>query len=145
MDVDVSVRFKQSEINGLFQEVEELKRKRAHLKGELDKVTEQINKKTNQIIHYIQKNGNVLAYKNNVPYILSVKQKISKKFDKSQLANDVGKSTSELNLIGVAELVEERKISSQQLKQYEHEETNLVLKARKAKKSDIDLLGARAL
>ncbi|WP_052523771.1 hypothetical protein [Geobacillus kaustophilus] len=77
--------------------------------------------------------------------ILSVKQKISKKFDKSQLANDVGKSTSELNLIGVAELVEERKISSQQLKQYEHEETNLVLKARKAKKSDIDLLGARAL
>jgi hypothetical protein len=138
MDVNVNVHFKQSEINGLFQEVEELKRQRALLKEEIDK-------KVDKIIRHIQKNGNVIAYKNNVPYVLSIKQKISKKFDKSQLANDVGKSTSELNLIGVAELVEERKITSQQLKQYEHEEANLVLKARKAKKSDIDLLGARAL
>lgn len=134
MDVNVNVHFKQSEINGLFQEIEELKRKRALLK-------EQIDQKTDKIIRHIQENGNVLAYKNNVPYVLSIKQKISKKFDKSQLANDVGKSTSELNLIGIAELVEERKISSQKLKQYEHEETNLVFKARKAKKSDIDLLG----
>lgn len=138
MDVNINVHFKQSEINRLFQEIEELKRKRALLK-------EQIDQKTEKIIRHIQENGNVLAYKNNVPYVLSIKQKISKKFDKSQLANDVGKSTSELNLIGIAELVEERKISSQQLKQYEHEETNLVLKARKAKKSYIDLLGARAL
>jgi hypothetical protein len=138
MDVNANVHFKQSEINGLFQEVEELKRQRALLKEEIDK-------KVDKIIRHIQKNGNVIAYKNNVPYVLSIKQKISKKFDKSQLANDVGKSTSELNLIGVAELVEERKITSQQLKQYEHEEENIVLKARKAKKSDIDLLGAHAL
>lgn len=138
MDVNVSVNYKASEINGLFNEVEQLKKQRIALK-------EQIDKKTETIISHILKHGNVLAYKDNVPHVLSVKSRTSKKFDKSALANDTGVTTSELNLIGVAELVEERKVSSDQLRKYEYEEPKQVLKARKAKSSDIDLLGSRAL
>jgi CHASE1-domain containing sensor protein len=138
MDINVSVNFKASEINGLFQELEELKKQRANLKDEIEK-------KMDTIVRHIEKNGNVLAYKNNVAHVLSVKARTTKKFDKSQLATDTGRSSSELNLIGVAELVEEKKTSSEQLKKYRHDEMKVVLKARKAKKSDIDLLGSRAL
>ncbi|MEK3887481.1 hypothetical protein [Bacillus sp. FSL K6-3431] len=138
MDVNVSVNYKQSEINGLFNEIEQLKKQRANLK-------EQMDKKTETIISHILQQGNVLAYKNDVPHILSVKNKYTKRFDKSQLANDTGVPSGELNLIGVAELVEGKKTSSEALKKYINEESEQVLKARKAKKSDMDLLGARAL
>ena len=138
MDINVNVQFKQSEINGLFQEIEEMKKQRANLK-------DAIENKTDQIINHILKHGNVLAYKNDKPHILTVVGRATKKFDKSQLANDTGKSSNELNLIGVAELVEQKKTNSTKLKQYQHEEVKRVLKARKAKKSDVDLLGVRAL
>lgn len=138
MDINVKVNFKASEINGMFKEVEEMKRERAHLK-------DQIDKKTERIIKHILENGNVLAYKDDRPYVLTVKSRTTKTFDKSQLASDTGKSTTELNLIGVAELVEEQKTSSEQLKRYRYEEVKQVLKARKAKKSDIELLGSRVL
>lgn len=138
MDVNVNVNFKASEINGLFNEIEQLKKQRKALKEEIDQ-------KTEKIIQHILKNGNVLAYKNDKPHILSVVARTSKKFDKSELATDTGKTPSELNLIGVAELVEEKKTTSEQLKKYQHEELKQVIKARKAKPSEIDLLGARAL
>jgi uncharacterized protein YdcH (DUF465 family) len=133
LDINVAVNLKSSEINGLYQEVEELKSQRAKLK-------DQIDVKTNKIIKHIKENGKVLAYKNNVAHILTVGSRTTKKFDKSQLANDTGKSASELNLIGVAELVEEQRTSSEKLKSYRQEEVKEVLKARKAKKSDIELL-----
>lgn len=138
MDVNVNVNFKESEINGLFNEIEEMKKQRANLK-------EAMEQKTEQIIKHILKNGNVLAYKNNKPHILSVIGRSSKKFDKNELAQDTGVSPSELNLIGVAELVEDKKTSSEQLKRYQHEEVKQVLKARKAKRAEMDLLGVRAL
>lgn len=138
MDVTIGVNYKQSEINGLFNEIEDLKKQRANLK-------EAIDSKTDRIIKHILQNGNVLAYKNNEAHVLVVKNRTSKKFDKSQLALDTDRSARDLNLIGVAELIEDRVTTSEKLKQYQFEESNQVLKARKAKKSDIELLGARAL
>lgn len=138
MDINVNVNFKQSEINGLYNEVEQLKKQRANLK-------EAIDQKTETIIRHILVHGSVLAYKNDKPHVLTVVGRASRKFDKSQLSNDTGVPSAELNLIGVAELVEDRKTTSDQLKKYQHEEVRQVLKARKAKKSDVDLLGARAL
>lgn len=138
MDVNVNVNYKQSEINGMFNEVEAMKHKRAMLK-------EQIDDKTQKIIEHILKHGNVLAYKNDVPHVLTVTQRTSTKFDKAQLAADTGVDQTELNLIGVAELVENQRTTSEKLKSYQTEEGKYALKARKAKKSDIDILGVRAI
>lgn len=138
MDVNISVNYKASEINGLFNEIEQMKRQRMALK-------ERIDGKTDEIIHHIKKHGNVLAYKNNVPHVLSVIGRTSTKFDRASFAEKVGLPQSELNLIGVAELVEKKKTTSDEMEAYLKDEVKHVLKARKAKKSEIDLLGARAL
>ncbi|MDC3412558.1 hypothetical protein [Terrihalobacillus insolitus] len=138
MDVNVNVNYKQSEINGLYQDVESLKKERARLKDSIDK-------KTETIISHILNNGNVLAYKDDKPHVLTVKYGRTIKFDKSALASELNVTVSELNYIGLAELVEEKRITSGELKKYEYEEDTQKLKARKAKKSDIDLLGARAI
>ena len=132
-DINFQSRVKQSEINGLFQETEELKKQRAHIK-------EQIDSKTEKIISHILKNGNVLAFKDNTPHVLTVRNTESKKFDRAALASDMDMSSRELNLIGVAELVEENMITSDKLKEYEYYETVQKLKATKAKKSDIELI-----
>ncbi|MGM8215150.1 hypothetical protein ACLIA0_06170 [Bacillaceae bacterium W0354] len=138
MDFNVNTEIKQSEINGLYQEVEELKKERAKLK-------DQIDNKTDKIIQHILNHGKVIAYKDNVPHVLLVKNGQATKFDKSRLANDLDISTRELNLIGVAELVEEGRISAKKLKDYEYEEATQKLKARKAKKTDMELiLGGRS-
>ncbi|OLN21425.1 hypothetical protein BTO30_15015 [Domibacillus antri] len=138
MDVNVTVQYKQSEINGLFNEVESLKKQRVNLK-------DQIDAKTEKIIAHILKNGNVLAYKDNVPHVLTVVGRTSTKFDKASFADRVGVPQKDLNLIGVAELVEEKKTTSDEMEEFLIDESKQVLKARKAKKSDIDLLGGRAL
>ena len=137
MDFNVNTEIKQSEINGLYQQVEELKKQRANLK-------DQIDAKTEKIIKHILEHGKVIAYKDNVPHVLMVKNSQVKKFDKSKLANDLDVSSRELNLIGVAELVEENRITSSKLKDYNYEETVQKLKARKATKGDMELiLGGR--
>lgn len=133
MDINVNTKLKQSEINGLFQEMEQLKNKRKQLK-------ELIDQKQETIINHILKNGNVLAYKDNVPHILTVKDGTLKKFDKARLADNVGRTQAELNVVGIAEIVEENKISSEELRDYFYEEPKQTLKARKAKKSDIELI-----
>lgn len=138
MDVNINVNYKASEISGLFNEVEQMKRKRSVLK-------ESIDKKTDEIIRHIQKNGNVLAYKGDVPHVLSVAGRTSTKFDKSAFAEKVDRPQSELNAIGIAEVVEDKLITSSEMEKFLVDETKQVLKARKAKKSDIDLLGSRAL
>lgn len=136
--MNVNTQIKQSEINGLFQEVEQMKKDREKLKDQSDS-------KTEKIISHILKNGNVIAYKDNLPHVLTVKNSISRKFDKSQLAADMEMTTKELDLIGIAELVESGKISSKKLEEYYYDEPTQKLKARKAKKSDIELIfgGAR--
>lgn len=136
MDVNVNVQYKESDINGLYQEVEQLKKKRTVIK-------EHIDQKTETIVSHILKHGNVLAYKDDVPHVLTVKDGESKKFDKSSLAAQLNMSVSELNLIGVAEVVEEGRITVNKLKDYEYKEPTQKLKARKAKKSDMELLRSR--
>ncbi|ENH96699.1 hypothetical protein J416_09384 [Gracilibacillus halophilus YIM-C55.5] len=133
MDVNFNVQYEQSEINGMFQDIEQLKKDRTRLK-------ETIDQKTEKIIKHILQHGNVLAYKDNTPHVLTVKQVEKKKFDKSSLAGDLDITTKELNLIGVAELVEENRITAEKLKEYEFFEPDQKLKARKAKKTDIELL-----
>lgn len=134
MDVNINAHMKQSEINGLYNEMEQLKNKR---KQDL----ELIQTKEDQIIKHILKHGNVIAYKDNVAHVLTVKNGSTRKFDKAKLADDVGRSQSELNVVGIAEIVEDKKISSKQLEDYFYEEPTQKLKARKAKKSDMELLG----
>lgn len=138
MDVTINVNYKQSDINGLFNEIEELKIQREKLKLTIDA-------KTETVIKHILANGNVLAYKNNAAHVLTVKMRNTKKFDKTQLAVDTDVPSRDLNLIGIAELIEGKITSSTRLKEYVYEEPKQVLKARKAKKSDIELLGSRAL
>jgi len=132
-DLNVRTEIKQSEINGLFQEVEQLKKDRSRMK-------ETIDKKTEKIISHILKNGNVLAYKDDFPHVLTVKNVEVKKFDKSSLATDLDMTAKELNLIGVAELVERNRITSEKLNEYEFYENDQRLKANKAKKRDMELI-----
>lgn len=133
MDVNVNTHMKQSEINGLYNDMESLKSERKRLK-------ESIDQKEKKIIKHILGHGNVMAYKDNVPHILTIKNSNTNKFDKAKLADDTGKTQKELNYIGVAELVEEKKVSSEQLEEYFYEEPKQSLKARKAKKSDMELM-----
>lgn len=133
MDVNVNTHMKQSEINGLYNDMESLKNERKRLK-------ESIDQKEEKIIKHILEHGNVMAYKDNVPHILTIKNSNTNKFDKAKLADDTGKNQKELNYIGVAELVEEKKVSSEQLEEYFYEEPKQSLKARKAKKSDMELM-----
>ncbi|WP_062320868.1 hypothetical protein [Halolactibacillus sp. JCM 19043] len=133
MDINVQTHLKQSEINGLYQEIEDLKTQRARLK-------ETIDTKTEKIIKHILKHGNVIAYKENVSYILTVKLARTTKFDKSALSNDLNVPQKELDLVGVAELVEGNRITSQKLSGYYYEDQAQKLNARKAKKSDIELI-----
>ena len=138
MDVNVNVNLNPSEINGLFNEVESLKKQRSGM-GDLIEV------KTQKIIHHIQQHGNVLAYKDDIPYILTVGQQVATKLDKQRLASDTDVTVAELNLLGVAELVEDGRLSADQIKSYQYQEPKVVLKARKAKKQDIAFFRSRGI
>lgn len=133
MDINVRTQVQQSEINGLFNDIEALKKERQKLKDSIDK-------KTDKIISHILENGNVLAYKDNVAHVLTVKNGNTTKFDKSALAEKLGVSTKELDYVGIAEFVEEKKITSGELNEFYYQEPTQKLKARKAKKSDIELI-----
>lgn len=124
---------KQSEINGLYNEMEQLKKQR---KKDMDT----INKKEEQIIQHILEHGNVLAYKEDVPHILTVVNGSTRKFDKARLADETGRTQAQLNPPGIAEIVEDGQASSKELEDYYYEEPEQKLKARKAKKSDMELL-----
>lgn len=138
-DININVNMKHSEANGLFGEIQELKRKKANAE-------ELIEQKTKQIIEHIIEHGNVLAYKNNEPYVLTVGYRHTNKFDKAQLASDTGSSETELNYVGVAELVEQKSVSAKALEDYYKLESTRTLKARKATKKDMELLlGRRGL
>lgn len=135
-DIDVSVQMKPSQVNGLFQQIEDMKRQRLVLK-------EQIDAKTEEIIDYIVKNGNVLAWKNDQAFILTVGSKEQNVFNKAQLAADTGVAENALNMLGIVELVEDNRTSSEQLKDYYQIQSKPALKARKAKKKDIEMFRSR--
>lgn len=133
MDVNVNTHMKQSEINGLYNDMEQLKNERKRLK-------ETIDKKEDKIVKHILEHGIVLAYKDNVPHVLTIKNSNTKKFDKARLADDTDRTQKELDYVGVAELVEEQRLSSEKLEDYFYEEPKQALKARKARKSDMELM-----
>lgn len=132
-DFNVKTNIQQSEINGLFQEVESLKKQRTQMK-------ESIDAKVEKIISHILKNGNVLAYKDDQPHVLTVTNGQTTKFDKSLLASDLEVTVKELDYVGVAEMVEEKRVTSEKLNEYFYQEPTQKLKARKAKKVDIELI-----
>ncbi|CDQ17971.1 hypothetical protein [Halobacillus karajensis] len=137
-DFEVRTQIQDSKINGLYQEVNEIKNKRSQLKDTQDQ-------KTEKIISHVLKHGNVIAYKNNEPYVLTVKNQKSRKFDKAQLSHDMNMTQSELDLVGIAELVEDGKITAEKLGSYWYEEPKQVLRARKAKPKDLEIiLGSRS-
>lgn len=133
MDINVRTQINQSEINGLYQEMETIKKERTRMKENMDK-------KEEKIISHILKHGNVIAYKDDVPHVLTVKNGESTKFDKSSLAGKLGVTQKELDYVGVAEFVENKKLTSKELNDYYYQEPTQKLKARKAKKTDIELL-----
>ncbi|QJT70366.1 hypothetical protein [Microcystis phage MaeS] len=136
MDIDVSVQMKPSQANGLFQEIEDIKRQRLMLKDKLDA-------KTEELADYILKNGNIIAYKNDVPYVVTVGSKENTVFNKAQLSSDTGESESNLNLVGIAKLVEDHRVSSETLKDYYQVNSKPAIKARKAKKKDLEMFRTR--
>jgi hypothetical protein len=135
-DIDVTVNMKASGASGLFNEIEEMKSKRLMMK-------EQIDSKTEALIKYIAENGNIIAYKNDVPYILTVGSRTAIQFNKPQLSSDTGVSESDLNLVGIVRLVEDKQTSSKQLEDYYQATAKTVIKPRRAKKKDLELFRTR--
>lgn len=122
-----------AQINGLFNEIEVLKTDR---KRDMDL----IKAKEDDILRMLDVGQEVIVYKNNEPYVLTVNIKRSTKFDKTLLADDIGVSQSQLNIPGVAELTEVGKITSNSLDYYWTEEEDVNLKAKKATKKEVERL-----
>ncbi len=122
-----------AKINGLFNEMEDLKKQR--------KQDMELIKSIEEHIFKILKVGQeVIVYKNDEPYVLFINVRRSAKFDKEKLANDIGVSQSSLNIPGVAELTEKGKITTSSLENYWDEDEDLKLKAKKATQKDVERL-----
>lgn len=132
-DVQINTVIRDSAANGLFNEIEELKKKRRACE-------ETIADKTHELLQHVKEHGKVLAYKNDEPYIVRAKISSRRTLDKARLADDTEKSQSDLNPVGIARLVEEKRLTSKQLEEYYVSETSEALNAKKASKSDIELL-----
>src|SRR5699024_2611360 len=122
-----------AKINGLFNDIEELKNARK-------RDMELIKAKEDDILRVLEVGQEVIVYKNDEPYVLSVNLKRSTKFDKPQLADDIGVSQQELNIPGVAELTENGRITSSKIEDYWNEEEEVKLKAKKATKKNVERL-----
>ncbi|MGE7839563.1 hypothetical protein ACQKNX_02110 [Lysinibacillus sp. NPDC093712] len=132
-DLQINTNIQQSEANGLYQQIEDIKRQRANLKDQQDKLE-------GKLFDHIQKNGKVLAYKNNTPYVLTVGNVTKSTLNKKELAEELEVPQKDLSTQGIAELVEEQRLTSEMIRSAIYSETDLKLKARKAKKSDIELI-----
>lgn len=133
-DMQIRTVIRQSQANGLYQQMQDIKRERENLKLKHDRLED-------KLIDEIKKNGNVIAFKDDTPHVLTVGLRTSTKLDKSEVAEAIGVSQKELNALGIARLVEEGTLSSSTLENAMHTETEEKLKARKAKKTDLELIG----
>ncbi len=122
-----------AKINGLFNDIESRK-------SERKKIGDIIKAKEEEIINALEVGQEVIVYKNDKEHVLTVKVKRSTKFDKSELANDIGVSQTKLNIPGVTELTEKGKLNSSNLDKYWTEEEDLALKVRRASKKDVERL-----
>ncbi|MEY9976537.1 hypothetical protein [Lysinibacillus sp. RC79] len=132
-DLQINTQIQHSEANGLYQQIEDIKRQRANLKNQQDKLE-------GKLFDHIQKHGKVLAYKNNLPYVLTVGNVTKSVLNKKELAAELEVPQKDLNTQGIAELVEEQRLTSDMIRSATHSESDLKLKARKARKSDIELI-----
>ena len=132
-DLQINTQIQHSEANGLYQKIEDIKRQRANLKEEQDKLQ-------GKLFDHIQKHGKVLAYKNNIPYVLTVGSVTKSVLNKKELAEELEVPQKDLNTQGIAELVEEQRLTSDMIRSATYSESDIRLKARKARKSDIELI-----
>lgn len=132
-DLQINTHIQHSEANGLYQQIEDIKRQRANLKDQQDKLED-------KLFEHIQKNGKVLAYKNDTPYVLTVGNVTKSILNKKELAEELEVPQKDLNTQGIAELVEEKRLTSDMIRSATYSESDVKLKARKAKKSDIELI-----
>lgn len=120
-------------VNALFNEVE-------LLKNERKRQMELINLKNERIIDLLEIDQEILVYKNDEPHVLMVEMKDSTKFDRAELASNLGVSQNFLTIPNVAELVEENRITSADLENYWYEDVEPKIKVKKATKKDVDRL-----
>lgn len=132
-DLQINTQIQHSEANGLYQKIEDIKRQRANLKEEQDKLQ-------GKLFDHIQKHGKVLAYKNDIPYVLTVGNVTKSVLNKKELAEELEVPQKDLNTQGIAELVEEQRLTSDMIRSATYSESDIRLKARKARKSDIELI-----
>lgn len=132
-DLQINTQIQHSEANGLYQKIEDIKRQRANLKEQQDNLE-------GKLFDHIQKHGKVLAYKNNIPYVLTVGSVTKSVLNKKELAEELEVPQKDLNTQGIAELVEEQRLTSDMIRSATYSESDIRLKARKARKSDIELI-----
>ena len=128
--MDFEVRAK---VNALFNEIEELKNERKRM-------MELIKNKEEQIMRLLSVGQEVIVYKDDKPHILSIKIKNTTKFNRADLASDIGVPQNKLNIPGVAELTEKRLITSQSLEKYWTEESEPKIHVKKATELDVERL-----
>ncbi|WP_312506898.1 hypothetical protein [Lysinibacillus sp.] len=132
-DLQINTQIQHSEANGLYQQIEDIKRQRANLKEEQGKLQD-------KLFSHIQKHGKLLAYKNDIPYVLTVGSVTKSVLNKKELAEELEVPQKDLNTQGIAELVEEQRLTSDMIRSAIYSESDIRLKARKARKSDIELI-----
>ncbi len=132
-DLQIITQIQHSEANGLYQQIEDIKRQRGNLKEEQDKLQD-------KLFSHIQKHGKVLAYKNDIPYVLTVGSVTKSVLNKKELAEELEVPQKDLNTQGIAKLVEEQRLTSDMIRSATYSESDIRLKARKARKSDIELI-----
>ncbi|MED3648532.1 hypothetical protein P4637_17510 [Halalkalibacterium halodurans] len=120
-----------SEVNARFREIQELKTNRSNLKTQEDQRLE-------AIMAYVKKNGPVLVYKGDKAILLEIKPKTTKKLDKQALAESLGMAVKQLSAATMAKLVEQGKLTSQRIAEFETVEVTDRLSQRKARKREIE-------
>ncbi len=119
-----------SGLNAVYMEMTEQKNQRKNL-------TDAIDSRKAKVIHFLRHHGPVLVYKNDKAVILEAVKGTVKKFDKASLGADLGIPAGQLNAMKIARLVEQNRLTTKKLKEYQYEEEEYKLKQRKAKKKEL--------
>lgn len=137
-DFNIQTLKKESQANGKFNEMRALKRQIANLQEKLEDVVD-------ELITTVEREGKLIAWTDGepMPYVLTVKHGERNVLDKASLAEDLGVSASSLNTVAFVELGNEQIVTPETLKEHSYKESTKQLSARKAKKSDLELIFAR--
>jgi hypothetical protein len=138
VDFNLQTMLRDSKGNGLFNKTRELKKQINNLQEQFENVME-------ELIDAVEAEGKIIAHVDGepLPYVLTVKRSERSVLDKETLASDLGVSQSSLNTDGFVELANEQKVTPKMLQDYKYKETGRKLSARKAKKSDLEIIFSR--